>query len=223
MFSCAVSYCVASIRLRCYMCDPNKCFRVIFRSLARSLASLCTHRSHNLSGRTRVRLERKGEERKKEKEKEKRVWVFRRAVAFRFPGRNQSPLNRGEAEIRAPPRAVASIPPRLAPQPMPCPASCFSIVCFLFCNWFLALCLYPLQDGDKIACHWSLSLASIPDKRRLASLRASISNGERSAYAAAYAELSPRPSVTLRPPRGNERRNLPLNPKCSKRTLYSCT
>ncbi|KAL0109144.1 hypothetical protein PUN28_014320 [Cardiocondyla obscurior] len=56
-----------------------------------------------------------------------------RADGWDGGGERRSPLNRGEAEIRAPPRAVASIPSRLAPQPMPCPASCFfSIVCFLF-------------------------------------------------------------------------------------------
>lgn len=104
-------------------------------------------------------LPRRRKDGRRKKKKKKTGTSLRRAVAFRFPGRNQSPLNRGGAEIRAPPRVVASIPPRLAPQPMPCPASCF-FDCLFFVLQFLALCLYPLQDGDKIACHWSLSLAS---------------------------------------------------------------
>lgn len=48
---------------------------------------------------------------------------FRRAVVFHSLGQNQSPLNRGAAEIPEPPRVAASIPPRLAPQPMPCPGA----------------------------------------------------------------------------------------------------
>ena len=59
---------------------------------------------------------------------------FRRAVVSHFPGRNQSPLNRGVAETPAPPRAVASIPPRLAPQPMPCPASFVFFFRIFFCQ-----------------------------------------------------------------------------------------
>lgn len=127
-----------------------------------SLAPLYTHRSHNLSRlilRARVCLDAK-------KRWEKKVWGkkthtgLRRAVAFRFPGRNQSPLNRGVAEIRAPPRVVASIPPRLAPQSMPCPASCF-FDCLFF---VLQLIFSPLSLSPA---GWRQNSVSLVAKPRL--------------------------------------------------------
>lgn len=131
--------------------------RDVFLARSSLHASFAQSLSPNIALRVSVSTQKRWRE-KEVQEKKKTDTSLRRAVAFRFPGRNQSPLNRGGAEIRAPPRAVASIPPRLAPQPMPCPASCF-FDCLFFVLQFLALCLYPLH-GDKIACHWSLSLAS---------------------------------------------------------------
>lgn len=82
---------------------------------------------------------------------------FRRVVVFHFLGRNQSRLNRVAAEIPVLPRVAASIPsPRLAPQPMPCPACHFLrlFFCIFFCDailrFFLALCLYTLRVATKL-------------------------------------------------------------------------
>lgn len=133
------------------------CFQNVF--LARS--SLYTHRSHNLS---RLIIacaclsRRRKKDGRKKKEKKKSDTSLRRAVAFRFPGRNQSPLNRGGAEIRAPPRVVASIPPRLAPQPMPCPASCF-FDCLFF---VLQLIFSPLSLSPAGWRQNSVSLVAKP-------------------------------------------------------------
>lgn len=96
----------------------------------------------------------------KREEKKNTDTNLRRAVAFRFPGRNQSPLNRGGAEIRAPLRAVASIPPRLAPQSMPCPASCF-FDCLFF---VLQLIFSPLSLSPA---GWRQNSVSLVAKPRL--------------------------------------------------------
>lgn len=98
--------------------------------------------------------------RRKKMEEKNTDTSLRRAVASRFPGRNQSPLNRGGTEIRAPPRAVASIPPRLAPQPMPCPASCF-FDCLFF---VLQLIFSPLSLSPA---GWRQNSVSLVAKPRL--------------------------------------------------------
>ena len=127
--------------------------------LARSSlhASFAQSLSPNIACACLSRRRKDGREKKKEKKPDTSL---RRAVAFRFPGRNQSPLNRGGAEIRAPSRAVASIPPRLAPQPMPCPASCF-FDCLFF---VLQLIFSPLSLSPA---GWRQNSVSLVAKPRL--------------------------------------------------------
>lgn len=127
------------------------------QSLSPDIACACLSRRRK-DGRKKKRRKKK---RGKKEKKKKPDTSLRRAVAFRFPGRNQSPLNRGGAEIRAPPRAVASIPPRLqAPQPMPCPASCF-FDCLFF---VLQLIFSPLSLSPA---GWRQNSVSLVAKPRL--------------------------------------------------------